>query len=152
MHDAVAERQEREFASIEASRGGQTMNPATLVTPTVRHSTAISIEHNRSSAVGTPDQRSETMETAMKIASLRAADRLSLAAAPTFAFMAALTGILGADAHEMLCSGESHTSALSGMASMYVLMSAFHLAPWLKLIARGRSGARAAGLMHEGSM
>jgi hypothetical protein len=32
-------------------------------------------------------------------------------------------------------------SPLSGMVPMYVLMSAFHLAPWLKLISSRRSGA-----------
>lgn len=66
----------------------------------------------------------------------RAADRLSLGAAPTFAFMAALTAILGGGAHEALCSAASHTSALGGMVPMYVLMSAFHLAPWLRLSSR----------------
>ena len=33
-------------------------------------------------------------------------------------------------------------SPLSGMALMYLLMSAFHLAPWLKLISSRRCGAR----------
>jgi hypothetical protein len=87
-----------------------------------------------------------------KPAALRAADWLSLGAAPTFAVMAALTGILGGGAHEMLCSAASHRSALSGMVPMYVLMSAFHFAAWLKLFSRWRSGARAAVLTHEGGM
>jgi hypothetical protein len=87
-----------------------------------------------------------------RLAALRAADWLSLGAAPIFAFMAALTGILGGGAHEMLCSAASHTSALSGMVPMYVLMSTFHFASWLKLISRWRSGARAAGLTHEDGM
>jgi hypothetical protein len=66
------------------------------------------------------------------IAARKAANWLYLAAAPTFATMALLTGILGsADA---LCSTAS-TPPLGGMVSMYLLMSAFHLAPWLKLIA-----------------
>ena len=65
-------------------------------------------------------------------AATSAADWLYLAAAPTFATMALLTGILGpADA---LCSTAS-ASPLGGMVPMYLLMSAFHLAPWLKLIA-----------------
>jgi hypothetical protein len=87
-----------------------------------------------------------------KPAALCAADRLSLCATPTFAFMAALTGILGGGAHETLCSAASHTSAPSGMVPMYVLMSAFHFAPWLKLISRWRSGARAAGLTRGDGM
>ena len=85
-------------------------------------------------------------------AALRAADWLSLGAAPTFAFVAALTGILGGGGHESLCSAVSHTSVLSGMAPMYMLMGVFHVAPWLKLISRWRSGARAAGLAHEEGM
>jgi hypothetical protein len=36
-------------------------------------------------------------------------------------------------ATEMLCSA-AHVSPLSGMVTMYLLMSAFHAAPWLKLI------------------
>jgi hypothetical protein len=76
---------------------------------------------------------------------LRAADWLSLAAAPTFAIMALLT-ILGGDVPDMLCSGAHGASPLSGMGLMYVLMSAFHSAPWLKLISRGvaRAGGHAA--------
>jgi len=68
-----------------------------------------------------------------------AADFLYLAAAPTFALMALLTGILGGGSPDVLCSS---ASPLSGMLPMYLLMSAFHLAPWLKLISsrRGRSG------------
>ena len=64
---------------------------------------------------------------------LKAADGLALAASPTFAIMALLTGVLGADPAEMLCSA-AHVSPLSGMVTMYLLMSAFHAAPWLKLI------------------
>ena len=70
-----------------------------------------------------------------------AAQWLSLAAAPSFGIMALLTGISGSGAMDMVCS-PAHGSALSGMVPMYLLMSAFHSAPWLKLIARRRSGAR----------
>ena len=62
-----------------------------------------------------------------------AADRLSLAAAPTFAAMALLTGLDGG-AHDTLCSATGDASPLSGMVPMYLLMSAFHSAPWLKLL------------------
>ena len=62
-------------------------------------------------------------------AALGAAGWISLAAAPTFAAMALLTYVFGADA-DMMCS----MSPLSGMVPMYVLMSAFHSAPWLNLI------------------
>jgi len=66
---------------------------------------------------------------------------LSLAAAPTFAVMALLTCVMGGGPMDALCS-IAGASPLSGMVPMYLLMSAFHLAPWLKLIARRRNGAR----------
>ncbi|MBR1122328.1 hypothetical protein JQ628_12450 [Bradyrhizobium lablabi] len=66
------------------------------------------------------------------------ADRLlSLAAAPTFALMALLTSVLGSA--DILCSS-AKASPLTGMVLMYLLMSAFHLAPWLRLISGRRSG------------
>src|SRR5947208_10123454 len=68
-----------------------------------------------------------------------AADFLYLAAAPTFAIMALLTCVLGGGPADALCS-IAGASPLSGMVPMYLLMSAFHLAPWLKLIARRRNG------------
>src|SRR5580700_2266229 len=70
------------------------------------------------------------------------AENLSLAAAPTFAAMALLTGIHGGSMPDMLCSAARDASPLTGMAPMYWLMSAFHSAPWLKLIFRQGSGAR----------
>jgi hypothetical protein len=65
---------------------------------------------------------------------LGAADWLCLAAAPTFAIMALLTGVFGGGPQDMLCSAAHDASPLSGMVWMYGLMSAFHSAPWLKLI------------------
>ncbi|RFB77967.1 hypothetical protein DYH55_18280 [Methylovirgula sp. 4M-Z18] len=65
-----------------------------------------------------------------------AAQCLSLAAAPTFAAMALLTAVFGGSPMDALCSA-AHGSPLSGMVPMYLLMSAFHLASWLKL-ASGR--------------
>ena len=69
-------------------------------------------------------------------AACSAADWLCLAAAPTFAIMALLTGVGGPV--DMLCSAAQQASPLSGMVPMYLLMSAFHSAPWLKLISRRR--------------
>jgi len=68
-----------------------------------------------------------------------AADWLYLAAAPTFAIMALLTAVLGGGSP--LCSMAS-ASPLTGMVPMYLLMSAFHLAPWLKLISHRRNAIR----------
>jgi hypothetical protein len=61
-------------------------------------------------------------------------DWLSLAAAPTFAIMALLAGIHGGGMPDMLCSAAQDASPLTGMAPMYLLMSAFHLGPWLRLL------------------
>ena len=71
-----------------------------------------------------------------RAAATGAADWLYLAAAPTFAIMALLTAVLGGGSP--LCSIAS-ASPLTGMVPMYLLMSAFHLPPWLKLIS-GRRG------------
>ena len=60
------------------------------------------------------------------------ADWLCLAAAPTFAVMALLT-CLHTGNGVMSCLG-ADASLLTGMPVMYLLMSAFHLAPWLRLI------------------
>jgi len=69
-----------------------------------------------------------------KSAASLAAGWLCLAASPTFAIMALLTAL--GDGPDMLCAAMHHASPLRGMAAMYLLMSAFHLTPWLKLISR----------------
>lgn len=69
-----------------------------------------------------------------------AADWLCLAAAPVFAIMALLTALFGT--HDMVCSTVHAASPLNGMVPMYVLMSAFHCAPWLKLMSGWQSGSR----------
>ena len=71
----------------------------------------------------------------------RATEWLRLAAAPAFAIMALLTGVLGGGPQDVLCSA-AHASPLSGMVPMYLLMSAFHSPPWLKLVSGRRNGAR----------
>ena len=88
--------------------------------------------------------RSETASASPgtgKAAALGIAELLCLAAAPTFAIMALLTGVLGGGRPDMLCSAAQDASPLSGMVPMYLLMSAFHLTPWLKRISsrRGRT-------------
>ena len=65
-------------------------------------------------------------------AALRLAEWLRLAATPTFAIMALLTS-LGGSPIDMLCTF-GHGTPLSGMVTMYLLMSAFHSPPWLSLI------------------
>jgi hypothetical protein len=74
-------------------------------------------------------------------AALGAAGWLGLAAAPTFAVMALLSCVAGGDA-DMMCSAAHGASPLNGMVPMYVLMSVFHAAPWLKLVSGRRGAAR----------
>lgn len=62
---------------------------------------------------------------------------LGLAATPTFAIMAVLTAMIGDGAADMLC-GAGQGSLLGGMVPMYLLMSAFHAAAWLRLMAEWR--------------
>lgn len=67
-----------------------------------------------------------------------AAGWLHLAAAPVLALMALLTAVLDTDAHQMTCLGMAGASPLSSMSLMYLLMSAFHAAPWLRRMVRRR--------------
>jgi hypothetical protein len=69
------------------------------------------------------------------------ADWLGLAAAPTFAVMALLTAIHGGGQMAVMCAAAPGASPLDGMVPMYLLMSAFHAAPWLKLISGRRGGS-----------
>ena len=66
---------------------------------------------------------------------LGAADWLSLAATPTFALMAVMTGIFGGG-EDAICVTPHQASPLSGMTMMYLVMSAFHAASWLRLISQ----------------
>jgi hypothetical protein len=71
-----------------------------------------------------------------------AADWLCLAAAPTFAIMALVTCVHSGGPPALVCSAAQGASPLSGMVPMYLLMSAFHSAPWLRLISSRQSGVR----------
>ena len=71
-------------------------------------------------------------------AALGAANWLRLAATPTFAIMALLTGVSGGGMPDMFCSAA--ISPLNGMTLMYVMMSVFHSTPWLKLFFGRRNG------------
>ena len=64
-----------------------------------------------------------------------AARWLCLAASPIFALMALVTAVSGEPGMNCM-KGQS---PLAGMVPMYLLMSAFHLAPWLKLMSGGSS-------------
>ncbi len=58
---------------------------------------------------------------------------IGLAATPTFALMAWISASGSQDI--MMCSGASTFVSVNSMAVMYVLMSLFHLPPWMKLFA-----------------
>lgn len=85
------------------------------------------------------------MTTPMATGNVSAPDRqrygaagwLGLAATPTFALMAWLS----VDSATMLCSA-SGMPPLDGMSCMYLLMSLFHLPPWLKLASGGNATDR----------
>jgi hypothetical protein len=65
-----------------------------------------------------------------------AAGWLAIAASPTFALMALFSVH---DAHRIaLCSSGSNLLPVDGMTAMYLLMSLFHLPPWLKLVSTAR--------------
>jgi hypothetical protein len=55
-----------------------------------------------------------------------------LAAAPTFA----LIGLAAAGAGSPMCALGPGFLPVDGMTAMYLLMSLFHLPPWLKLASR----------------
>jgi len=61
---------------------------------------------------------------------------LGLAAAPSFALMALVTGLVHDGGADMLCSAAHGSWSVGGMAPMYLLMSVFHAAPWMKLAVR----------------
>ncbi len=68
-----------------------------------------------------------------------AARGLTLAASPIFALMAWIAA--KAASPPPLCSSDPTMAPIGGMTAMYLLMSLFHLSPWLKL-ASGRPWAR----------
>jgi hypothetical protein len=93
-----------------------------------------------SEALGEP--ASDTMgDERRTAATLGAAEWLGLAAAPSFAIMALLTAVSDGGEMAMICGSAQAPSWLGGMLPMYLLMSGFHSAPWLKLIANRRSHA-----------
>jgi hypothetical protein len=70
------------------------------------------------------------------------AEWLSFAAAPTLAIMALLTVVvLDKSPPNAFCTAAGSFWP-GGMAPMYLLMAAFHLVPWLRLISRRGIAAR----------
>lgn len=65
---------------------------------------------------------------------LDVAGRLRLAAAPSFALMACIS-IAGSPGTMMCSAATAAFVPINDMALMYLLMSLFHLSPWLELVA-----------------
>jgi len=82
---------------------------------------------------------------------LGAADGLSLLAAPTFAVMALLTAVGGGPLDAFCSVASPPSSSMGGMVPMYLLMSVFHLSPWLRLMRRRpqRKLCNGPGLPHQ---
>ncbi len=59
------------------------------------------------------------------------ADWLGLVASPTFVLMA---WVSGNDAEVMVSSSAHGVLPIDGMVWMYLLMSLFHVSPWLKVV------------------
>ena len=67
---------------------------------------------------------------------------LALAASPSFALMALVSLVQGADPATLLCSAAGR-APFGGMTAMYALMSLFHAPPWIRLIdARSEADAQ----------
>jgi hypothetical protein len=82
-------------------------------------------------------QRNETgIVTASAVA-----EWLGFAAAPTFTIMALLTVVPDNSLPNAFCTAAGSFWP-GGMAPMYLLMAAFHLVPWLRLISRRGNAAR----------
>ena len=70
---------------------------------------------------------------------------LHFAAAPAFAAMALVTGVMGAAPARVLCQTMGHGwLSPDGMSFMYLLMAVFHAAPWWQwMVRRTRDHKRA---------
>jgi len=64
----------------------------------------------------------------------RVAAWLGILATPTFAALAVLTYVDKGSAMHTMCGVDA--PPMAGMDAMYLLMSVFHSAPWLKLVAK----------------
>lgn len=74
------------------------------------------------------------------ISAHKVAGLLALAASPTFAVMALASALIDRGPAGAFCGTAPAGWPLDEMAMMYLLMSAFHLSPWLRL----RPGRRTA--------
>lgn len=80
---------------------------------------------------------SMTSEDGGYTAILRIVRWLPFAASPVFVLMALVTGISEAGRTDIICLTTDDTSYFNDMVVMYLLMSFFHLLPWLKVLSGG---------------
>lgn len=78
-----------------------------------------------------------TSEDGGYTAILRMVRWLPFAASPVFVLMACIIGISEAGKPDIICLATDDTSYFNDMVMMYLLMSFFHLPPWLKAISGG---------------
>jgi hypothetical protein len=80
------------------------------------------------------------MATSVATRKAKPARWLAFAASPTFAVMAGIDAFSAP--HVAMCAAGSGPLSIGSMTAMYLLMSLFHLSPWLTL-ASGRPQTRA---------
>jgi hypothetical protein len=68
------------------------------------------------------------------------ANWLALAATPAFSTMALITASHVGGHADVFCSAAHDSSPLGGMTLMYLLMSAFHAPPWVRLFGNRSAG------------
>jgi len=72
----------------------------------------------------------------------RALQLLSFAPTPTFALLGLLSASQEGSLENLVCSAGHGSSPLTGMVSMYLLMSVFHSTPWIRMIAQASARKR----------
>ena len=72
----------------------------------------------------------------------RALQLLSFAPTPTFALLGLLSASQEGSLASLVCSAGHGSSPLTGMVSMYLLMSVFHSTPWIRMIAQASARKR----------
>ena len=71
-----------------------------------------------------------------RAAILRIARFLPVVTAPVFVLMAITTVLFDTSQANAICLAPGSSTPINGMVVMYLLMAAFHLSPWLRLVAR----------------
>ncbi len=89
-------------------------------------------EHRQGRYIGGMASKDGGYTTILRIARL-----LPFTASPALALMALVTGISEAGRTNIICLTTDDISYFNDMVAMYLLMSFFHLPPWLKALSGG---------------